>query len=102
MPPELLAEQVNILSVLWMLVIVRLEVTTSYFSLSTVGEDDGIEVMLPVADDHTMVGRGIPLATHLRVVSDPKSISIAASSLGSVMLVGAVIHRKQNVNIVRC
>ena len=84
-----------------MLAIVRLEVTTSYCSLSMVMEDDCIELMLPVADDHTMVGGGIPLATHVRVVSDPKSMSIGVSSLGSVMLAGAVIHRKQNVNIVK-
>ena len=101
MPPELFAEQVNVLSVLWILVIIRLEVTTLYFSLSVVVKDDGIERMLLVADDHTMVGGGIPLATHLRVVSDPKSTSIAASSLGSVMLAGAAIHRKQDINIVR-
>ena len=84
-----------------MLPIVRSEVTTSYCSLSTVGEDDGIELMLPVADDHTMVGGGIPLATHLRVVSDSKSVSIAVSSLGSVILAGAVIYRKHDLYIVR-
>ena len=54
-----------------------------------------VELTLPEADDHSMVGEGTPLATHLSVASDPKLISIALSSFGSVILVCTVEHRKQ-------
>ena len=64
-------------------------------------DEIGVELMLSVADDHSIVGEGTPLASQLRVASDPKLISIAPSSLGSVMLAGAVKHRKQDINIVR-
>ena len=61
-------------------------------------DENGVELVLLLADDHSMVGEGTPLATQLRIASDPKLISIAIFSLGSVMFVGTVKQRKQDID----